>query len=254
MFTNGDCNDVTLFDASKQEESVDCCVYQVNLHHMVHATNADTNDDSPNLSAQPKRVTPTAQDYNSLYSRFAWLLKNIIMQTFEMTTQYAQLPYNTVLKKHFKLPNPTLNVMHQNEPIATNTISLDTPAIDGGEIYAQIFVGTKMLITDVYAMKSPAQFPGMLSNNIMERGAPTKLISDRAQVEISKKVQEILHTLYIGSWQSEPHHQHQNPAEWHYQDIKQMVNTILNCTGTPGILLVALSLLHLLHSQQLILQ
>ena len=234
MFTNGECNDVTLFDASEQalhddvEELVDRCVYQVNLHRMVHATNVDTNDDLP------ERVTPTAWDYNSLHSRFAWLPKNIIMQTFEMTTQYAWLPYNTILKKHFKSPNPTLNVMHWNKPIATDTISLDTPTIDGGETYAQIFIGTKMLITDVYAMKSLAQFPGMLSDNITEHGTPTKLISDHAQVEISKKVQEILHTLYIGSWQSKPHHQHQNPAERHYQDVKQMVNTVLNHMGTPA--------------------
>ena len=198
---------------------------------MVLATNTDNNDDLPNLSAQPKKVTPTTWDYDSLHSRFAWLPKDIIMQTFETMTQYARLPYNTILKKHFKSPNPALNVMHQNKPIATNTISLDMPAIDGGETYAQIFVGTKTLITDVYAMKSPAQFPGTLTDNITERGAPMKLISDRAQVEISKKVQEILCTLYIGSWQSEPHHQHQNPAEWHYQGVKQMVNTILDCTG-----------------------
>ena len=156
------------------------------------------------------------------------------MHTFETTTQYAWLPYNTVLKKHFKSPNPALNVMRWNEPVATDTISSDTPTIDGGEMYAQIFIGTKTLITDVYAMKSPAQFPGTLSDNITAHGVPMKLISDRAQVEISKKVQEILHTLYIGSWQSEPHHQHQNPAERHYQDVKWMVNTVLGRTGTPA--------------------
>jgi hypothetical protein len=36
-------------------------------------------------------------------------------------------------------------------------------------------------------MKSPAQFPGILTDEITTRGAPTKLISDSARVEIVRK-------------------------------------------------------------------
>ena len=61
----------------------------------------------------------------------------------------------------------------------------------------------------------------------------SKLVSDRAQVEISKKVQDILKHYTIGDWQSEPHQQHQNAAEHHYQDAKQIANTLLDCTGAP---------------------
>jgi hypothetical protein len=61
----------------------------------------------------------------------------------------------------------------------------------------------------------------------------TKLISDRAQVEISNKVQDILRNLMIDDWQSEPHQQHQNPAERRYQDIKRVTNTLLDRTGAP---------------------
>jgi hypothetical protein len=68
-----------------------------------------------------------------------------------------------------------------------DTIQSDVPAIDGGEKYAQIFVGTKSLVTDVHGIKSPAQFPGILTDDIITRGAPTKLISDSARVETSKK-------------------------------------------------------------------
>ena len=84
---------------------------------------------------------------------------------------------------------------------------------------------------DVYGIKSLAQFPGTLYNNITECGSPTKLISNHAQVEISKCVQEILQTLYIASWQSEPHYQHQNPAKLCYQDVKHLCNTVLDCRG-----------------------
>jgi hypothetical protein len=46
----------------------------------------------------------------------------------------------------------------------------------------------KSLVTDVHGMKSPAQFPGILTDEIITRGAPTKLISDSARVETSKEV------------------------------------------------------------------
>ena len=80
----------------------------------------------------------------------------MIKKTFDATTQYAWLPFNIVLKEHYKSPNPALNVMRQNEPVATDTIHSDTPAVNGGETYAQIFIGTWTLVTDVYGMKSSA--------------------------------------------------------------------------------------------------
>jgi hypothetical protein len=60
----------------------------------------------------------------------------------------------------------------------------------------------------------------MLLDNITQCGAPTKLISDRAKVEISERVKQVLRPLHIATWQSEPHQQHQNPAECQYQNIK----------------------------------
>jgi hypothetical protein len=83
-------------------------------------------------------------------------------------------------------------------------------------------------------MKSPAQFPGILTDGIITCGAPTKLISDSARVEASKEVRSILRTYGISSWQSEPHQQHQNPAERRYQTVKQLCNTILDRTGAPA--------------------
>jgi hypothetical protein len=69
-------------------------------------------------------------------------------------------------------------------------------------------------------LKSPAQFSGVLTDDIITHSAPTKLISDSARVETSKDVRTILCTYGISSWQSEPHQQHQNPAEWQYQTVK----------------------------------
>jgi len=90
------------------------------------------------------------------------------------------------------------------------------------------------MVCDIYGIKTDKQFVNTLEDNIHERGAPNKLISDRAQVEISERVQDILRTLFIGSWQSEPHQQHQNPAERRFQTVKTTANTILDHTGAPA--------------------
>jgi hypothetical protein len=72
-----------------------------------------------------------------------------------------------------------------------------------------------------------------LEDNITQRGAPHKLISGSYQVIISNKVQDILRTLCIKSWQSEPYQQQQNPAESRYQTIKRATNRVLDRTGAP---------------------
>jgi hypothetical protein len=81
--------------------------------------------------------------------------------------------------------------------VATDTIQSDVPAFDGGEKYAQIFVGTKSLVTDVHGMKSPAQFPGILTEEIITRGAPTKLISDSTRRLVRKFVVYYAHTVFL---------------------------------------------------------
>ena len=40
----------------------------------------------------------------------------------------------TMLKKHCKSPFPALNVSRRNEPVATDTVYSDTPAINNGSI------------------------------------------------------------------------------------------------------------------------
>ena len=54
----------------------------------------------------------------------------------------------------------------------------------------------------------------------------SKLISDSAQVEISNRVLDILRNYVIEDWQSEPYHEHQNPAERRYQIIKAYTNKL----------------------------
>ena len=70
-----------------------------------------------------------------------------------------------------------------------------------------------LLHTQEEQFESDKQLVNTFEDVIRERGAPTKLVSIRAQVEITNKVVDILRNYCIGSWQSKPHQQHQNPAE-----------------------------------------
>ena len=62
----------------------------------------------------------------------------------------------------------------------------------------------------------------------------TQLVSDSAKVETSKRVLELIRTLCISNWNSEPHQQQQNPDERHYQTVKRMTNTLLDRSGSPA--------------------
>jgi hypothetical protein len=91
-----------------------------------------------------------------------------------------------------------------------------------------------LLFTDIYTLKSMSMFPSVLSDHIIDCGAPMCLLSNSAKVEMSKQVKDILHTYVMGCWQSKPYHQHQYPVEWHYQGVKHMCNTFLVLTGAPA--------------------
>jgi hypothetical protein len=138
------------------------------------------------------------------------------------------------MHKHFKSRFPSLNVHQRNEAVATDTIWLDTPAIDNGAKFAQLFVGCRSLVTDIYPMKTDKEFVNALEDNFCHRGAMDKLISDRAKAEISKKVSDITRAYNIDQWQSEPNHQHQNYAEHWIATVEANANNILNKTGAPN--------------------
>ena len=156
-----------------------------------------------------------------------------IQKIFEQTTQYACLPSGTHFKRPFKSSNPVMNILRCSEPVACDIVYADVPAIDDGSTAAVIFVGTDTQVTDVCRIKTDCQFINTVEDNIRQWGAPTKLISDSAQVEVSNKAIGILCDLVIGVWQSEPHQQQQNPAECRYQTVNSTANHLMDCTGAP---------------------
>ena len=74
---------------------------------------------------------------------------------------------------------------------------------------AQFFVGKDTLVCDAYGIKSQKQFIYTLYDNIKTGGAMDTIITDGGKYEISTKLAEVLRSLFIKQYESEPYHQHQ---------------------------------------------
>ena len=118
----------------------------------------------------------------------------------------------SLLTQYLKSRNPALNIPRRHEPVASDTVFSDTPAVHSGVKQAQVFVGRDTRVADAYPMKSGKQFVNTLEDNIRRRGAMDKLLSDSAKTEISNKVMDLLRAYHISNLHSEPYHQNQNPA------------------------------------------
>ena len=174
-------------------------------------------------------------DWNALRPFFAWTSPSSIQDTFNVTTRHGSAPHTQdYIKKHFKSRNPVFNIPRHSEAVATDTIFSDTPAVDDGSTMAQFFCGRDTLVCDAYGIKSTKQFINTLSDNIRKRGAMDTLISDGGKYEISKRVTDLLRSLFIQDYQSEPYHQHQNKAENRFGLAKRYTNTVMNTSGCPA--------------------
>jgi hypothetical protein len=113
------------------------------------------------------------------------------------------------------------------------TVYSDVPAVACGHTSAQIFVGRDSPVTDIVGMSTDKQFVNTLEDNIRYRGAMDRLISDRAQLEISNRAKDLLRAMAIDDWQSEPGYQHQNFAERRYNTLKSTSNTVMSRFKAP---------------------
>ena len=196
----GDCGSYTAI----------CSVSKVNLH----------------------QSSPQEPDWDALRPFFAWTSPSSIKDTFNVTTRHGTAPHTQdYIKKHFESRNPVFNIPRCSEAVATDTIFSDTPAVDDGSTMAQFFGGWDTLVCDAYGIKSTKQFINTLSDNIRKRGAMDTLISDGGKYEISKRVTDLLRSLFIQDYQSEPYHQHQNKAENRFGLAKRYTNTVMNTSG-----------------------
>ncbi|KAL7578909.1 hypothetical protein ACA910_006884 [Epithemia clementina (nom. ined.)] len=175
-------------------------------------------------------------DWESLRPCFGWTSIQHIKDTYKITSRFGTVPHNNLMRKHYKSRNPVLNIPRRSEPVATDTIYSDTPAVCSGVKSAQFFAGRKTLVCDVYPLQRAKKFINALEDKIRKRGARESLISDRTQVLISKKVDDLLRSLLIKVFSSEPHHQHQNFAENMFGTTLEWTNRVMNFSGAHSCL------------------
>ena len=206
-----------------------------NLNTLLDAPPADCGsyaELSSIFTANLHQSSPQEPDWNTLHPFFAWTSTSRIKDTFNVTTRHGTAPHTQdYIKKHFKSRNPVFNIPRHSEAVATDTIFSDTPAVDDGSTMAKFFCGRDTLVCDAYGIKSTKQFINTLSDNIRKWGAMDTLISDGGKYEISKRVTDLLCSLFIQDYQSEPYHQHQNKAENRFGLAKHYTNTVMNTSG-----------------------
>ena len=202
-------------------------------------------------TAKLHQGSPHEPDWNGLCPFFAWTSPSSINDTVNVTTRHGTAPHiQDYIKKHFMSRNPVFNISRSSEAVATDTIFSDTPAVDDGSTMAQFFCGHDTLVCDAYGIKSTKQFINTLSDNIRKRGAMDTLISDGDKYEIYKRVTDLLCSLFIKDYQSEPYHQHQNKAENRFVLAKRYTNCHEHL-WLPCLLLVTLFAVHLCCTQPL---
>ena len=60
------------------------------------------------------------------------------------------------------------------------------------------------------------------------------IITDGGKYEISKRVGDLLRSLFIRQYESKPYHQHQMNAEQCHGVVKRYINTLMNLTGASA--------------------
>ena len=81
-------------------------------------------------------ATKRDPDYSLLRTFFASLPADTIKRAFLSTTHNARTLMSVILKKNCKSPFPILNFHRRNEPVETDTVYYDTPAVDDGSTSA----------------------------------------------------------------------------------------------------------------------
>ena len=92
---------------------------------------------------------------------------DVIKMKLERNTQWGRMHESAYpFKMNYKVPFPAANVARWNEPIDTDTVYSDTPAVDDGSTCAHLYFRLDTLVTDVYGMKSDAEFVNTLEDTI----------------------------------------------------------------------------------------
>ena len=84
-------------------------------------------------------VNNDTPDYEKFRLYFGWVNIDTVQKAMEQSTQWGvSIPNTFPMKMHLKSRNPALNIPRRHEPVATDTICSDTPAVDSGDKNTQL--------------------------------------------------------------------------------------------------------------------
>ena len=118
------------------------------------SSSADVQQTSPMTLPSPMSITQANKhhvksetpDYDKYRPYYKWGNTVTIRDTFNYTTQKGvSIDTFPTRKRHLKSRNPALNVPYAHEAVATDTVYSDTPAVDSGVKWAQLFVGKESI-------------------------------------------------------------------------------------------------------------
>ena len=209
-----------------------------NLNTLLEAPPRDCGSDteiSSVFSANLHQSSPQEPDWNTQRPFLAWTSPSSIKEIFNVTTRHETAP-NTqdYIKHHFKPRNPVFSIPRCSEDVATDTIFSNTPDVDDCSTMTQFFYGHDTFTCGTYGIKSTKQFINTLSANTRKWGAMITLNSDGGTYDISKGVTDLLHSLFIQDFKSEPYHQHQNKVKNCFGHAKHYPKTVMNTSGCPA--------------------
>ena len=158
----------------------------------------------------------------------------VVKKTWECGTKFGRTMNQYPMKKHYHSRFPALNVPHWNEDVAMDTFKANVPTYKNGSTMAQIYVGVTSQCTYAFGMKSQSEIADTLEDLIHREGAMNHLRGDNTKAQIGKRILQIECLYSVDTWMSEPYHQHQNYVECGTQEIKKLVNHIIDHTGCPA--------------------
>ena len=200
---------------------------------IIEEAEAQINDSYISWTAKVNKLATKVKnvDWQHMIPCFAWKPQNVIEKTLENTTQYYRTTSSRLpMRKYFKTRTPALRVNRLAEKVSMDTVFLSVPAVGGGQTAAQIFLGCSSKMLTVFGMDSKSEFPDVLMDFVIERGAPHTLMSDSANEEASKEVDRICRKFQMKQRYSEPYKQHQNPVEREIQNVKCDLTEVLDRT------------------------
>ena len=203
-----------------------------NLNTLLDAPPGDCGsytDISSVFTANLHQSSPQEPDWNTQRPFLAWTSPSSIKDTFNVTARHGTAPHTQdYIKKHFKSRNPVFSIPRCCEETPSSLTLLLLMMVQPWPNSSVV-----MILLSVMHMASNQPYnsstPSLITS--VKRGAMDTLISDGGKYEISKGVTDLLHSLFIQDYQSQPYHQDQNKDENCFGPAKPYTNTVMNTSG-----------------------